>query len=336
MSMNNRGRDRISEYLIDSNRRVLFDELSERYLRSVGAEDLLSGVPVPVAAGLGEELSNATVALGMARVIGADNSFPYKAQYMEFMRRTFGENVVRAIVAEGAKLGGSGDYEVAAMMFRAALLFDPKSQDALYLYGRACKDAYEIETQDEAYVGNFKAESIEAFELLTMLHPDFAMGYYFLGYGYANLGLYAKAELTWKDFMRLTEDGAGEADDLRDEIAGRLKSLEDPVRIEQACNMILGGDYLTGRNTLMEYADTDFANWWPLWYHIGTAEAALGNAAAAIAAYRRALALTPSNTALMQELVEIYDAVGDAENAAKYRRKIEIIANNIENERRGN
>ena len=37
-----------------------------------------------------------------------------------------------------------------------------------------------------------------------MIHPDFAMGYYFLGYGYANMGLYTKASLTWESFIELT------------------------------------------------------------------------------------------------------------------------------------
>ena len=326
------GTDRISKYLISLNKGILFDELSDRYLRSAGVRDVLKGVPVPVAAGMGEELSNVTLALGMARVIGADNDFPYKEQYLAYIRRSFGEDFIKVIISEGAKRGSSGDYEIAAMLFRAALIMDPESRDALYLYGRACKDAYEIETQDEEYVGNFKAESIEAFELLTMLHPDFDMGYYFLGYGYANLGLYAKAELTWRDFMRLSLDDP-QAEELRDEIGARLRSLEEPVRIEQACNRILSGDYLSGLEVLKEYTETGYADWWPLWYHIATAESALGNADAAIAAYRRALSLSPSNTAVMAELADVCEAAGDQANADKYRNKIRIVMQNIEDER---
>ena len=78
-----------------------------------------------------------------------------------------------------------------------ALFVDPDSADALYCYGRACRDAYE-KGEGEEYVGRFKAESLEAFEKLTLKKPDFDMGFYFLGYGYLNLGLYVKAKLTWR------------------------------------------------------------------------------------------------------------------------------------------
>ena len=84
---------------------------------------------------------------------------------------------------------------------------------------------------------------------------------------------------------------------------------------------------------LKEYTETQYANWWPLWYHIGTAESALGHAQEAIDAYKKALSLSPSNTSLMSELAAVYDAVGDETNAEKYRKKIAIVMQNIEDER---
>jgi tetratricopeptide (TPR) repeat protein len=323
-------KDRISGYLIKLNEGALFDELSDDYLQKAGLYDVLRGVPVPLDAGVGDELTTLTIGLGMARIIGADTEFRYKDQYLEYMHRVFGDQTMKILLSEGVKAAGKGDYEVACMFFRAALLIDPKSCDALYLYGRACSDAYSIETEDEEYIGNFKAESLDVFEVLTMLHPDFAMGYYFLGYGYANLGLYTKAKLTWDTFMELT--AAPQDDDtaeLREEIKDRLDQLHDPVRIEKGQNCVLSGDFVQGIEILSQYTEGAYSKWWPLWYYLGVAYTAMGDAEKAIESYREALAYSPSNTDVMDELAEVYEAVGDWDNAMKYRRKIEVVKENI-------
>ena len=174
-----------------------------------------------------------------------------------------------------------------------------------------------------------------------MIHPDFAMGYYFLGYAYLNMGLYLKAKLSWQDFLRLSagsETEIHEMDDqmlasLREEISERVEELEGPVEIELGCNRIMGGDFAGGRDTLMKFTEGRYSQWWPLWYYLGVAEAALGNKDEAIADFRKVLTLSPSNTEAMEELAAIYEAIGDAVNASKYRKKIEIINKNLEEER---
>ena len=244
------------------------------------------------------------------------------------------------LVSEGAHSADTGDLEDACLMLRAALRIEPKSREALYLYARVCKEIYEAESADgmgdEEKTGLFKAESSETFEILTMIHPDFAMGYYFLGYAYLNMGLYLKAKLTWQDFL---DKSAGselethEMDDdllasLRDEISERIEELEGPVEIELGCNQIMGGDFAGGRDTLKRFTESRYSEWWPLWYYLGIAEASLANAEGAIEAFRKVLQLSPSNTDAMEELVHIYEATGDTVNAAKYRNKIGIVNSN--------
>nr|WP_298572577.1 hypothetical protein [uncultured Mogibacterium sp.] len=333
MSKQKAKKDRIAKYLQDLNGGILFDELSDKYLKEAGVLEILRGVPVPISAGVGDELTTLTIAYGMARVIGADTNFEYKDKYIAYIKHLFGDDASKALIAEGAKYGQSGNYELATMFFRAVLLFDPKSQDALYLYGRACKDAYELNNEDESYVGNFKAESLDIFELLTMIHPEFAMGYYFLGYGYANMGLYTKADLTWKNFMELTAaSGNPETEELRSEISDRMAALEEPVKIEEGVNCVLSGDYIGGLEILTRYKDGNYCDWWPLWYYMAVCAASLGDAEPAIEYYKRALVYTPSNTDIMEELASVYAAIGDQANAAKYLNKIEIVKNNIEQE----
>ena len=337
--------DKIKEYLIPLNQSMLFDELSPSYQQRAGVADILRGVPVPIAADAAEQLTTLSIAMGMARVIGADPEFRYAPAYIDYLRHMFGDGAAKVLVSEGAKNGGLGHFELACVYFRAALQLNPGSRDALYLYGRACKDAYEQEDKDEKYVGCFKAQSIEVFEVLTIEHPKYAMGFYFLGYSYANMGLYTKAQLTWEEFMNLTRSDSedeeesdmekipdDEMQELREEIGGRLEAMETPVQIEKACNRIMSGDYQGGRDMLSEFTEGPYSKWWPLWYYLGIADSGLGNAEEAIEDYREALRYSPSNTQVMTELIDVYQAVGDWENAEKYIHKIQVIQQGLEEE----
>lgn len=333
-----KSKDRITEYLIEANKGILFDELSDEYLQKAGLYDILHGVPVPLVLD-DEGMSTLTLAYGMARIVGGDINFVYSEAYIKYIRLVLGDQADRVLLSEGVRLASEGDYESACMFFRAVLAFEPESCDALYLYGRACKDAYEkgsTEEREESYVGNFKAESLEVFELLTMIHPEFAMGYYFLGYGYLNLGLYTKARLTWRSFMELTEEGSGVNSDtnggadigeLRKEISQRLSMLDEPVEIENACNMIMSGNYQGGLAILESYSKGRYSKWWPMWYYMGIASEAMADIDGAISAFKQALQYSPSNTDIMRELVQIYEAIGDEAGRTKYAKKIDLILN---------
>ena len=344
----NRNEDRISKYLSPRIQNMTFAELSPDYLSRTGSLEILSGVPVPVGIegcdARGEtDLKN--IVLNMGRVIGGDPYFVFAEKYVEFIKHTTGDNAAPMLVSEGAHAADMGDFEDACMLLRGALRIEPKSREALYLYARVCKEIYEAESKDgmgdEEKTGMFKAESSETFELLTMIHPDFAMGYYFLGYAYLNMGLYLKAKLTWQDFLKHSagsEMETHEMDDqllasLREEISERVEELEEPVEIELGCNKIMGGDFVGGRDTLARFKEGRYADWWPLWYYLGIAESSLANPDAAIDAFKRVLRLSPSNIDAMEELVHLYEAIGDTVNVAKYRNKIGIINRNFEEEK---
>lgn len=331
----NNGEDRISEYLSMLNQGMLFDELDDRYLKKMGMYELLDGIPIPVSVDENGEMTTADIAINMARVVGGDTNFIYKDQYLEYIKKISGDQAVPMLTAEGAKAADTGNSELACMYFRAALLIDPKARNPLYLYGRACKECYEDDAKEEAYVGRFKAESLEAFEILTIIHPKFSMGYYFLGYAYLNLGLYMKAKLTWEDFMKYSEEdeiyigNEDETINLTEEIRERLNDLEEPVLIENGCNLIISGDFKDGKEILERFCKGRYEDWWPLWYHLAVAEVSLGNFDAAERNYKKALVLSPSNTEIMTELTDLYVSVGDEVNAEKYRKKIDIVRNNL-------
>ena len=343
-------KDRIAGYLAPLNREVLFGELRPEFLKAMGAGDILNGVPVPISEGENGQVSVRQIVIEMAKVIGGDPDFIYAGSYLTYIKAAAGDQAEPMLVSEGARVADEGRYEESCMLLRTALAIDPRSRAALYLYGRACKACYESasESEDpekgEAYIAAFKAESMDIFEVLTMMHPKFAMGYYFLGYSYLNLGLYVKAKLTWEDFIKYSSSAddtdagidADQLEDLRSEISSMLLDLEEPVRIEQGCNQIMAGDFAGGRDTLIGFTEGRYENWWPLWYYLGVAEASLGNLEPAITDLKKVLTLSPGNTDVMDELAQLYEAAGDNVNALKYRNKIALVHRNLEEERRDN
>ena len=190
--MEEKNKDRISEYLSPRIKDMMFAELSQDWLERTGASGMLSGVPVPLGIDASEssgEIDVRNIVLDMARVVGSDPHFIYAGSYTAFIRHAAGGDAVPMLVAEGARSADSGDLEDACMLLRAALRLEPQSREALYLYARACKEISDTDAAafgegegEGERIGMFKAESMETFELLTMIHPEFAMGYYFLGY----------------------------------------------------------------------------------------------------------------------------------------------------------
>lgn len=327
VNMDLQEKDRIGRYLTPHLSEMVFDELSEGYLKKAGIADIMTGVPVPIRK---KELGNITtlaIARNMAFVIGCDPSFQYRENYIAYILRTFDKRFAQGLIADGVDGAAKNDYDYACIQFRAAMQIDSDNADAYYCYGRACKDAYEA-AEDEEFVGRFKAESLEAFEIATLKNPHLADAFYFLGYGYVNLGLYVKARLTWQEFMKLSED-----EELKKEIAERLGQLEEPVKIEKGYNLVLSGKYEEGISVLSQYTEGSFAGWWPLWYYLGVAYAGLGENDEAIASFLQVLRFSPSNEETMEELVKLYENIGDEERASKYRNKIQLVRENAEKDR---
>ena len=108
----------------------------------------------------------------------------------------------------------------------------------------------------------------------------------------------------------------------------------EPVKIEQGYNHILSGRYNEGIDILSGYMEDErFNTWWPLWYYLGVAHKALGDSETAEKDFLQVLKLSPSNIETMKELVELYEAGGDAQRAEKYKGKIEIVKSNMEKDR---
>ena len=159
---------------------------------------------------------------------------------------------------------------------------------------------------DKEYVGRFKAESLEYFEMITLFHPKFAQAYYYLGYAYLNMGLYKKAELTWEFFNKISRNSK----DIK-EIRSRIEQIREPVKIEEGCNAVLAGRFAEGINILEPFLRTKFNDWWPLYYYLGVAYERTGKRDVAVDLFKNALKLNPSHIETMLELADIYRGNGN-------------------------
>ena len=319
--------DRIGEFLVPHLKDFIFDELSESYLEKQGLTEIMSGVPIPLRKTELNKITTLSIALNMAFVIGCDPNFQYRDNYIQYILKGFDKRFAQGLVADGVDGAQKNDFDYACIQFRAAMLIDPENVDALYCYGRACKDAYEL-GEDEDFIGRFKAESLEVFEKVTLKKPDFADAYYFLGYGYINLGLYVKAKLTWEEFVKLSND-----EEKIKEIKERLELLVEPVKIEEGYNLVLSGRFAEGIERLSAYTEGEYKDWWPLWYYLGTAYQGLEIPEKAVENYLKVLQLSPSNLEAMEELVRMYEVLGDAEKVEKYTKKMGVIKGNMELDR---
>ncbi len=317
--------DRIGKYFRKYLNRFVFVEFSDEFLAKAKDASMMKGVPVPLRkkevkefAG-GNGVNMMVLAENMAWVMGCDPHFKYTQNYCDFLIKGFGKKMTEGILRKGRDAAEQGEMDQACVMFRACLCMQYDYLHAMYSYTRALRVMYS-NSRNEEYVGRFKAECLDWLELLTETHPRFAMGYYYLGYTYLNMGLYAKAQATWNEFVKFSKNNKD-----RKEIRNRIKQIADPVAIEAGCNDIMAGRYGEGIGKLERYQNSKFNDWWPLHYYLGVGYEMVGDEAKAVSCLKKALQLNGSHLETMKELLAIYEAQGDKENIRKYSKKIALI-----------
>ena len=325
--------DRIGRYFRKYLDRFVFVEFSDEFLERSKVKDIMKGIPIPLRKqdikkfSGGSGLEPALIGENMAWVMGSDPKFKCTKNYVAYLKKLFNTKIDEGMLKEGRDAAEKEDWDNACIHFRAALCMNPIYMHAMYSYARVCRSMY-LDSEDPEYVGRFKAEALDWFELLTEIHPRFAQGYYYLGYAYLNIGLYAKTEFAWRRFLQFTHNGKD-----RREINTRLKQIKDPVQIEAACNDISAGRMQQGLEKLEPYLDTKFKTWWPMHYYLGLAYKYTGRTGEAVARFKQALALNGTHLETMKELLDIYKKQNDKENIVKYSTKIEMIEGKLSEEK---
>lgn len=317
--------DRIGRYFRKYLNKFVFVEFSEEFMEANKAGDLMRGVPIPLRrkevkefAG-GKGIDFLVLAENMAWVMGCDPHFKHTKDYCAILKKLYNYKLYEGMMKEGRDAAENGEMDNACIHFRAALCMKHDYLHAMYSYARACRVMYE-HSKNEEYIGRFKAEATDWFEILTETHPRFAMGYYYLGYSYLNMGLYGKAKLAWQDFLKF---GRNSKD--RKEINKRLEQIAHPVAIEDGCLKISAGRYEEGLEILEPYLKSQFKDWWPLHYYLGRGYVQAGEIPEAVAEFKKALMINGSHLESMKELLEIYEEQDDRANIKKYSVKIKMI-----------
>lgn len=323
--------DRVGQYLKSYLDNFVFDQFSDKYIKRAGSNpklgsiDYMKGIPIPlrkedVAAFHSDEgLSVLVIAENMAWIIGADPKFKYTDEYIRYMIQNLSNKIDEYLCKEAKDAGEKEDFDNACIHFRAALCVKPYYLDAMYGYARSCRKMYE-NSNNETYIGNFKAEALDYLELVTEIHPKFVQSYYYLGYMYLNMGLYAKAKLAWEVFVSRTKISKD-----KKEIKMRLKQIQDPLKVEEGYNNVLAQRWDEGIILLEPYLETSYSEWWPLSYYLGVAYAETGRRDEAKERFGEVLKMNPSHMETMRELSDIYQSEGNKEKAKKYKDKAALI-----------
>lgn len=317
--------DRVGKYLKKHLDRFVFDEFSQKYLKSQRDMEFMAGIPIPLRkedlkefqGGAGLQVVH--IVENMAWIMGIDPKFKHNDTYIAYMQKYFKVKIVESLLKEGRNDAENEEYDSAAIHLRAALLIDPTNLDAMYSYARVCRELYQASNNEER-TGVFKAEAMEYFEFLVEIHPQYAQAYYYLGYAYLNLGLYVKAQLTWQDFIAKSKNRKD-----KQEVKMRLEQLRDPVEIEKGYSEILATRWQNGIDILEPYLKTRFKEWWPMSYYLGVGYMNVGRNSDAIASFKRTLSINPSHVESMDELAKLYGQSKDKENEQKYLKKAELI-----------
>ena len=317
--------DRIGRYFRKYLNKFVFVEFSEEFMKESKAGHLMKGVPIPLRrkevkefAG-GRGIDFLVLAENMTWVMGCDPHFKHTKDYCAILKKLYNYKLYEGMMKEGRDAAEKGEMDNACIHFRAALCMKHDYMHAMYSYARACRVMYE-HSKNEEYVGRFKAEALDWFEILTETHPRLAMGYYYLGYSYLNMGLYGKAQLAWQGFLKFSKNGKD-----RREIDKRLKQIAHPVAIEDGCLKIGSGRYEEGLEILEPYLKSQFKDWWPLHYYLGCGYVQAGQISDAVTEFKKVLMTNGSHLETMKELLQIYEEQGDRANIKKYSEKIKLI-----------
>ncbi len=324
--------DRIGKYFKKYLNKFVFAEFSEDFLKNFKSADIMRGVPVPLRKqdikdfNGGEGLSMMHIAENMAWIMGCDPHFKYTKAYCDCIDDIFGKKMIEGILKEGRDAAEAEDYDNACIHFRACLCIQPDYIHGMYSYARVCTKMYE-NSRNAEYIGRMKAEALDFYELMVSIHPRHAQSYYYLGYAYANMGYYTKARLAWNDFMRFSKNGKD-----KKEIRQRIEQLAKPAYIEEGCNDVLAGRFGDGIKKLEPFLDDKFESWWPLHYYLGVAYERTGRTEEAKERFIKVLKMNGSHLETMEELYAIFSAEGDEQNANKYRKKMNIVRKQLDEE----
>lgn len=321
--------DYIKEYLITYTDQLAFITVDNQILHSKKDIEFLKNIPIPVSVSSIakeankesiEKLPFESIIKGMIFVLGVDGVFKYNEQYKRFLSLTH-EKIIEFVLYQGLKFANEEKYYDAVVYFRAALTFENNNLNALYNYGKCCKDIHDT-SKDMDEKKAFKKEAVGIFEKLVLEYPDFSLAYYYLGFFYLNQKMFEKTYMTWNRFLELCDDN-----DKEEEIESRIRQMTDHVTYEKGYTCVLNGQFEKGLELLLPLEEKH-TQWWNLLFFIGLAYRNTRAYEKAIEYYRKVMLIKPSQLDTLNELGLCYMSMDDFGNAEKYFKKAVLLNEN--------
>ena len=341
----------VEKYFKKTMDQIVFINLNDNFVDKHPALRFLKGIPIPVMLSVVEEeakknggkgsFSPAAAAQAMVFVIGSDENFPYAEQYKRFLKYNI-KGLRMAILSQGLDCAGVGDMMRAAILFRAADIYErwektteaikgpmlinsrtPESADALFNYARACRDIYMDENEeDEAKKVAFREESVRKFEQCIKEFPNFDQAYYFLGFFYMNKKRYEEANELWTKFLKISGDQA-----MMDDVRERMGQVDDLILYEKGTLEVMNDRATEGLAILLPLYEK-YKEWWNLLFFIGLAYRKLGEFEAAMPFFQEVIRLRPSQGDACNEPGLCYASLSDFDSAEKYFKKAALLDDN--------
>lgn len=299
---------------------VVFIELKEGKDITVKETTLRAGLPVPImfkyvidkVKGISEaDIQLKSIMEGMTYIIGIDQDFPHKEEYLEFMQAVDPE-LIKSIFILGRRAMEEEQYLDAVIYFKAAWEVDKDNQEIFFNYARCCELAAEKQRENSKHVKLLEDEAYEVYMMMVERYPEIPEVYYHIGFHLVNRKSYKAAQGVWEKAVAL-----GIYDDAKEDILKNLTHLWSRIQYEEGYTFILEGFADEGLVKLLPLEE-DNPEWWNLMFFIGLAYRQKEDYDNAIYYYKKTLNLNTGHIDTFNEIGLCYMSMGQFEESREY------------------
>ena len=280
-----------------------------------------------------DNINAMSIADAMIYIIGIDSQFRYNEEYKKFLN-AFKNKVNLDLNAYmgymSRKYFDIGEYTDSLIYLKALITMSNDDINGLYHYAIVCQEVakkYQKDNDDKA-MNDFLLEALNKLEMVIDLDPEFALGYYHLGYHYYNQGQYVKSKVIWEEALKLGLD-----EDFVAEVQDNLGKMYSKVEYEEGYTLVFQGKFEEGLEKLLPLEEK-YGDWWNLLFMIGLAYKNMGEIENAKEYYEKILRMKPQQVDTLVELalceastLNMNRAIELLEAAAKLKEDPEILCN---------
>ena len=256
-----------------------------------------------------DNINAMSIADAMIYIIGIDSQFRYNEEYKKFLN-AFKNKVNLDLNAYmgymSRKYFDIGEYTDSLIYLKALITMN----------------------NDDKAMNDFLLEALNKLEMVIDLDPEFALGYYHLGYHYYNQGQYVKSKVIWEEALKLGLD-----EDTTSEVQENIGKMDFKVQYEEGYNLVFQGRNEEGLEKLLPLEE-DHSDWWNLLFMIGLAYKNMNEIETAKRYFEKILVIKPHQVDTMVELglceastFNMEKAIEHFETAAKIKEDPEILCN---------